>query len=540
MQSLTEFDTILRFTLKTKQKMNTKIVKTFSFLVALLTFGSNVLAAPQDVKNLKATAIDANSIGLTWDAAKDENGGLVDKYRIYYGSLSVFKAGAGSYENEIDTTNNNTSYVIRNLDPETEYFFSITALDADETESEQYAQEASATTPAAEKQEGETDSEGPIVSSVSAIDMETVKVVFNEAVELPTENPESAFTISVLTDSSKLLEIKSANLDSTDSEGKTITLKTALQETNINYSVTAGITIKDKAGNPIVSGVTDSGLFLGSEVEVKTDTQENKEEDQSTEEENKEEDLSIDDLISDINTLPEGATQDCKEDFSCFAEKLNDCSLAQVIEKDDQFEYKLEITGSESGNCVVKYTAEKHPNILFAGSNMECKITKGNYENKTKYRESFQITECAGDLVTGYKATELADTTPPENVTNLLLSFAEKLDKYMVTLKWTASENSAQDLVDQLLYTSLDRGSTYDQGKSLGASATETNVDNLEGGKEYTFKVTTKDAAGNESTGAIKSIRLPQTGMGIGLMLGLSAFAAHKGLRRKRKDHHLI
>ena len=41
----------------------------------------------------------------------------------------------------------------------------------------------------------------------------------------------------------------------------------------------------------------------------------------------------------------------------------------------------------------------------------------------------------------------------------------------------------------------------------------------MEGGKEYTFKITTKDASGNESVGVVKSIRLPQTGVGVGLLI---------------------
>ena len=86
---------------------------------------------------------------------------------------------------------------------------------------------------------------------------------------------------------------------------------------------------------------------------------------------------------------------------------------------------------------------------------------------------------------------------------------------------------------------SMNRGTTYDAGKSLGASVTNTDVPNLDAGKEYTFKVTTKDAAGNESTGAVKSIRLPQTGMGLGLVLLGSALAARRSLKKKKDDKEI-
>ena len=57
----------------------------------------------------------------------------------------------------------------------------------------------------------------------------------------------------------------------------------------------------------------------------------------------------------------------------------------------------------------------------------------------------------------------------------------------------------------------------------------------LEGGKEYTFKITTKDNAGNESVGAVQSIRLPQTGAGAGLLLLASGLGARYGLKRRKK-----
>ena len=134
-------------------------------------------------------------------------------------------------------------------------------------------------------------------------------------------------------------------------------------------------------------------------------------------------------------------------------------------------------------------------------------------------------------------AAEEIDITPPEDITNLMLSFKEQLEKFVITMNWTASINTAKDLVDQILYMSMDRGITYDGGKPLGPVVTSHQVPNLEGGQEYTFKVTTKDASGNESVGVVKSIRLPQTGFGAGILVLTSAAAAYQTLRRKkRKD----
>ncbi len=509
--------------------MNTK--KLFISLIAALAFGTQfALAAdvPESVTNLEATTVDSGSIGLTWDAAKDSNGAVVSKYRIYYGTTSVFTAGAGDYDSQVDTTDNSTSYILDGLTADTTYYFSATAIDSNDVESEEYSLEASATT----DKETSADTTSPTVTSVSAPDNASVKVVFSETVALPTANPEASFTIIEQINPINTLTVSAATMDSSDSTNKTVLLTTAEQTANVNYIVTVGVAIKDTAGNPIISGSTDSGLFLGSAT-VPT-----------VESESAEDDKGENETITPAPvTTPTTTTFDCVADMeTCFLSYLDDCETAKVVEKDDTYEYTLEITKADGNDCVVKYTADKHPNILFASTDMECKVAKGTYNKRDTYLEAFDLdTKCSGDLQAGYKAVTVAttDTTPPENITNLLLTFKQVLEQYSVMFSWTASLDTAKDLADQLLYQSLDRGTTYDSGKSLGATSTTSEVSSLDAGKEYTFKVTTKDTAGNESTGVVKSIRLPQTGMGIGFALMGSLYAAHRVLGRRKEDGEL-
>lgn len=485
-------------------------------LVSTLLFGAQVALAaglPGNVTGPDATAIDATSIGLTWNGVTDAEDNPVDHYRIYYGTFSVFEEGAGEYENELDTPTNNTSYVISGLTSDTTYYFSVTGISSDNLESEEYSFEASATTLAGEAVPAEVqDTTSPTVTSVSAPDKMHVKLVFSEAVQLPDVVPEASFGIVEQINPANILTVNSATIDPADPVGMTVLLETSEQTANVNYIVTAGVAVKDLAGNPIVSGSTDSGLFLGSSVEPPA-------------------------MELPAAELPAAQAEvvDCDKDLGCFVQHLSVCSAAMVKESDAEYEYKLEITGIEGADCLIKYTAEKHPNVLFSGTDMECKVVQGAYTPET-YKEALSLENCDGTLVDGYVEIEMVDTTPPENITNLLLTFREQLEKFVVIMNWTASINSAKDLVDQILYMSLDRGLTYDDGKSLGSIVTNTEVANLDGGKEYTFKITTKDATGNESTGTIKSIRLPQTGVGIGLVLLGSALAARSALRRKEDD----
>ncbi|MBU0727335.1 fibronectin type III domain-containing protein, partial [Patescibacteria group bacterium] len=423
------------------------------FAAAVLALPVFAAGEPENVSGVTATAVDTSSIGLSWDSAQDAEGGLVDHYRIYYGTTSVQQAGEGEYDSEIDTANNATSYVIADLIADTEYFFSVTAIDSADLESEAYSIEASATTLAEE----EGDSESPTVVEVSAVDNTHVSVVFSETVVLPILLPEAAFTITEQLTPGNMLEIMTAQLDEADETGATVVLETETQTADMNYIVTAGVAIQDEAGNPMISGSTDSGLFLGSSLEAAVEAEE---EVVAEEEEVMEEEVVLEETAM--------------EEFMC-----GDGVVDEGEECDD-------------GNTA---------------SNDGCSNV------------------CMED----------EDTTPPEDITSLLLSYVEQIETFMITMNWTASINSAKDLVDQIMYQSMDRGMNYDEGTSLGADATEYEVDEMEGGQEYTFKITTKDASGNESVGAVKSIRLPQTGLGLGLLLMGSAAAAGGMLRRKRK-----
>ena len=257
----------------------------------------------------------------------------------------------------------------------------------------------------------------PQIETVTAIDNQSVQVIFNEGIDLSTTTAETAFTITAYADSNEYLNVINLDYDVTDAEFKTVLVTTAEQEEGKNYIITAGVSITNLAGDPVISGVYDTGFFEGSGIVVSEET------------------------------------------------------------------------------------------ILTAST----------------------VTTETGSLT-----TEEADLTPPENITDLMITQKLlELNEYLVTLTWTPSINSTGDLLDQILYKSLNRGQTYNAGTSLWPNATKYET-KLEGGKEYTFKITAKDRSGNENTGVIKSIRLPQTGPEFILFITLSGLGASI-LRRKKK-----
>jgi cysteine-rich repeat protein len=439
---------VTRITHHEIKTMKTYTKRSLIALIAAAMFAIPTFAAgePENVTGLAATPVDATSVGLTWNSAKDAEGGLVNHYRIYYGATSVQTAGEGDYASETDTSNNNTNYVVTGLAPNTTYYFSVTAIDSKSVESGAYSLEASATTPANGGEEADITS--PAVVDVEAVDKTHVKVVFSEAVVLPTLLPEAAFSIEEQINPANTLEVTSAVADEKDATGVTVLLGTAEQALNVNYIVTAGVAITDLAGNPIISGSADSGLFIGTDVVAES---------------------------GEGEEAPE-------EGLGEAAPEETVCGNGTVEEGEACDDGNIKSNDGCSDVCVVDQ-----------------------------------------------------DITPPEDITSLVLSFKKDLEKFIIVMNWTASINTAKDLVDQILYQSMDLGGTYDSGKSLGADATNYELPDMEGGKEYTFKISTKDAAGNESVGVVKSIRLPQTGVGIGLLLLGSAGVAGRLLRRKQK-----
>lgn len=400
----------------------------FALLTAVAMAMPFALAAgePEDVNNVIASAKDDTTLTVSWSEAKDSEGNDVNHYRLYYGTQSVLNGDAPSYEVEVDTPDNATTYDLTSLTTGATYYVAVTAIDAGDVESANYSLEASETLSAS------PESSAPAVSNVLAMDRNHVLVGFSEAVQLPELLAEAAFTITEQINPASVLDVTAATQYANDPEGKTVILTTADQTKNVNYIVTASVAITDVDGNPIESGVSDSGLFLGS------------------------------DLAPAMDAETETAEEDMVEEI-----------IEEVVV--DPLEELLETT-----------TAEE------------------------------------------------VDVTAPEDITNLLLTFKEELEKFVIIMNWTASLNTAKDLVDQILYMSMDKGASYSPGQSLGAFTTTHQLPNLEGGKEYTFKITTKDDTGNESVGVVKSIRLPQTGLGAGFLVLSSAVAAGRVLRRKK------
>lgn len=200
---------------------------------------------PLEVQNVTASAGDKR-ISLSWDMGEDPDGVVVG-YKIYYGTQSV-QTAEDSYADEI-TLANMTSYTLNNLVNGTEYFFTVTALDDEENESETYAVEVSATPI-------DPNDHLPKISGVTQLSNTEILITMSEPVE--SENPSEAF-LFVEKDGSADVTISSVTISA---EQVLLTIpENSLFQGKI-YQIVATSSVEDLEGNPVSSGITDTIEFI--------------------------------------------------------------------------------------------------------------------------------------------------------------------------------------------------------------------------------------------------------------------------------------
>ncbi len=450
--------------------------------------------APSDVEGVRAQALN-KSAKISWEAATDNVD--VTGYQVHYGLSAVDDVGE-SFD-EMKDVGKKLSYTVSGLDNGKEYFFAVVAYDAEGNESVNWSSQVSATPGGAA---GEDD-ESPTVADAEAVDKITVKVEFSEAVVLPDEDAEDAFAIEN-DESFEPLNVVAAELDSEDEDGKTVLLTTDAQEDGVDYTLTVGIDIEDEAGNPIVSGTSDTAAFVGSDAEhveakeFKVLSAEAVDNTHVTVTFNKSVFLSI----------------DPSEDF-------------EIVAKDEEA-VKLEVLGVELAESE---DGMEDALAIITTNEMEDR----QYEVRVKNvmdADDVEIGEDAAVLFRGVVGgEEIEDIIPPDDVAKFLAKQLVNVEKMSVKLTWEKVQSENADAVKQTVYTSKNKGVEYEKTAELDADALEYEVNNLEAG-EYWFKLTQTDTVGNESEGKIVKVVLSETGPEL---IGLLALSLGFGRMFRRK-----
>ncbi|MFC1647451.1 fibronectin type III domain-containing protein [Patescibacteria group bacterium] len=524
-----------------KNKLLFWLVTTAIALLLMITIvpsasaaGEEDTTAPDDVENVEIEVYDG-AVMLSWDVATDDTG--VEGYFIYSGPDPV-TFDSGEYSYDVIDAGDVIEYLVEGLPNEEDIYFAVTAYDAADNESENYSDEVYGTPepsygPAPEPEHPAADEEPPTVSDAQAVDMETVKVEFSEAVVLPALNPETAFSI-VDNATAEALDVLSVEMDPDDVIGATVLLTTVTHEGMAEYILTAGIQVEDTAGNPIVSGTSDTAAFIGSTIEPGSDLTGDLPEDDFEAPEvvsaQSKGETSMEVVFNEPVILDSDATlnffiaeeADATSILDILSVELDATGTVATLETGEQVEvdYSLIVTGvlDEAGNEI----SDLGNTASFAGN------VQGEVEDLP---DGELVDADLPDMPEDEEEEEVSDIAlTPENVQNFVAALVTDL---VVKLTWDKPDDPS--IIDQILYKSTDGGTNYDAGTSLGADREEVEVTGLSPGTEYYFKLTTKDALGNESDGVITSIMLPETGMGVGLMAGAALGLAALRRRKNKK-----
>ncbi|OGJ42059.1 hypothetical protein A3I58_02690 [Candidatus Peregrinibacteria bacterium RIFCSPLOWO2_02_FULL_39_10] len=464
--------------------------------ILLFALSGNVFAAdsenPSDVEGIKAEALNG-SVKVSWKAATDNTN--IAGYQVHYGLNSIGEAFS-EYDDFADV-GDVLSYTVSDLENGKKYYFSVIAYDAAGNESVNWGIPESSATPSGDL-DAPADKIAPQVKSAEALNIEEVKVVFSEEVVLPKDDPQNAFSVEN-DDDFELLEVSDVKMDEEDKDNTTVILSTDPQEESATYTLTVGIEIKDKAGNSIISGTSDTAMFTGSaEAKEIEDAQGPK--------------------ITKVETVD--STHVGVSFNEAVVLNIDPSENFQITQSGDPSKtlavLGVKLGGSSAGveDAFAVITTAPQEKVKYTVKIVELKDEAGNDPDATASSAEFEGIE--GEVT----PPDVDDPTPPSDVANFIAKAIMEAEQYVIKLTWQLAADT-QDVSAQLLYQSNDKGQKYDMKASLAPTDTQYDVEGLSKG-EYWFKLTQKDSAGNESAGVVTKVILAETGPE---MIGLVVFS---------------
>ncbi len=234
--------------MKIKNLIPTLFVGGFLNMLVPLSVFAQEAVPPNGVDDLTAIAGD-KQITLNWKEATDD--GVIMAYKIYYGVNSV-ETIDDSYDDEITTPDAQTSYTLKNLQNGTTYYFSVTAIDDEDIESEEYSYEVSAKPVSKSGSNTLSDPTSNNKGNPTAISAEQIsnsEVIVNMSESVKIKGGTSSLTFEEKI-SGRKITIQDVSVNSNKI---LITINENSLDANNTYRITPHSLIEDLSGNPVLT-----------------------------------------------------------------------------------------------------------------------------------------------------------------------------------------------------------------------------------------------------------------------------------------------
>ena len=483
----------------------------FSFSFTAFAADEETTGHTPNVNTVSVAPLNGGAL-ITWDAVTDEEHGI-SGYKVYYGTQSVNKDSENKdYENFVEV-GNVTEYKLTGLQNDTTYYFSVISVGNNGEESEKWSFPEGSATPSAEIQESnEDDTTAPTVTDAEAVYKDTVKVTFSEPITIPETDPQDAF--SIMGDVEPIY-VTAVEYDTDDDTEKTVLLTTDVQEKNMEYTLTVGTDISDKAGNNIISGTSDTGIFTGVDIEKPAG------------------DVEAPIILDAKSTSSTTILVNFNETVSLSVDPTKDFVIKGIDDENEVLEVTEVILGkntdgTEFASAII--TTSEQKNITYTILFNNIKDLSGNVvTDQTRIFTGIEKEE-EPDTISDTNPDTNTDTTAPKDIAKLIAKSTVALTKFDVNLSWTLPLET-EDLASQTIYMSKGSDTNFKLQTTLDNEATSYEMKDLTAG-EYYFKHTQTDVTGNESEGTITKVSLSETGPG---MVGLLLFSLGAGQLSRRK-----
>lgn len=444
------------------------------------------------VENFKAEKTGNRSVTLKWNAVPQATG-----YTVLYGTSSVTTQDQ-EYNRPPIVTENVTQYTVDNLTNGTKYYFNIFATNNTDT-SATLSTEVNATPTAAGT------NAAPTIAKVETVSSTQFKLVFSKDMTFPA-NLATQITVVKGFDETPLKVVSATAENAT-----TLNVVTAAQSAGAEYRLSLSDKFTDKAG-VVVAPAERQDTFLGKGQDIMSELL-----------------GSADEVSADLSIVSATVAPDSKAVELVFSKSV-------VLEETPKNQFAIVETDSPADSSLV--IQQVLPN---AQDDKKVLVVVEGFKPVSYTLLALRVKDKDGNLISEENSTVEFNGSPEGGseaatgeVDSLEAQFVD-VAKLLAQVTWGVNPDiDAATLKGFRIYLAEGSNGAFNLLSDVDATSTQFDTESLNPADLYTFKVTTLNADGTESEGAIAELVLPGTGPAGLILLAFGSLSLGRFATRRK------